>query len=837
MLDHLYGRPNPKWKRTQVFLVILFWLWRIVKSDAGPPRLFWLPSMNRFLHRFSPYQIIVTTLTLVYAMRNFDKVLGLQSPEPLANLYSPSYYRATWIATGLDAGFATAMSIKPKWLRDICSMVFSGYYIMYPNEADEKLRRFRAVPTVEMLRVTWEKTSNPWIKAFSPKAYVSIRKKIILARPKESAYTRPITVYLFFSGTPAQLRNCSDLIFDIPGGGFIAMNPEHHEDRLRLWARATNKPVISLDYGKAPEYPYPFAIEEAFDLYRLLFATDGSVIGMESGRQLKVVMTGDSAGGCIAVNVMFKILEYNESGFRYLPKPHAMALSYAALDFNFTSWMTPANLRVLRTEESSGNLKELAMHRDHLNHVSPLDMTVERPGMSKRMKRKPSWKDSLHIMTNSSRENLKLSDRSASVYRNRSAVRTPNISKRSFFKPPSESDTEDSDSDDSSPVSARRPEDTPLQERVKADYFAPHSPSRSIAAEPLGIVDDAEQGELSAKLAAADEALKSETARKKEPLGTRVTMASRTGYFGDRIISPSLMRAMAILYIGPHHDPDFGTDYKISPVLCPSHILAGFPPLLLQCGEADPFVDDSVVFAGRVREAKRERKRELDLALSGKSARFGESLRISGTDNPSDARKAAMRRERDKLARETEDDWAQIDIFAEWSHGYLQMPLIMPEAYAVIHELAEWIDDAFVRFDAPTAAPKAKLSPTRRSSIPTKKPGPSPYTTETETDDAGITFVPRKYQQKAAAPISDARVPSLSERMSSPETASDSTLHDSENNLDLLLGLADGYELSPNDQDGYVKAAGPRQTGQTISEMELVRRRRLLDSHLNSSMN
>lgn len=160
-------------------------------------------------------------------------------------------------------------------------------------------------------------------------------------------------------------------------------------------------------------------------------------------------------------------------------------------------------------------------------------MTLERPGMSKRMKRKPSWKDSLHIITNSSRENLKLSDRSASIHRNRSTVRTPNISKRSFFKPPSDSDTEDSDSDDASPVSARRPEDTPLQERVKADYFAPHSPTNTTA-EPLGIVDDEEQGELSAKLAAADEALKSEAARKKEPLGTRVTMASRTGYFGNQ---------------------------------------------------------------------------------------------------------------------------------------------------------------------------------------------------------------------------------------------------------------------------------------------------------------
>ena len=94
-------------------------------------------------------------------------------------------------------------------------------------------------------------------------------------------------------------------------------------------------------------------------------------------------------------------------------------------------------------------------------------------------------------------------------------------------------------------------------------------------------------------------------------------------------------------------------------------------------------MDDTVVFAGRVREAKRARKVELDLALSGKSARFGESLRISGADAPTDIRKTTMKRERDRLAQETEDDWAQIVIFSEWSHGYLQMPLIMPEAYAV----------------------------------------------------------------------------------------------------------------------------------------------------------
>ena len=31
------------------------------------------------------------------------------------------------------------------------------------------------------------------------------------------------------------------------------MTPEHHEERLCAWAEKTGKPVLSLDYGKAPE--------------------------------------------------------------------------------------------------------------------------------------------------------------------------------------------------------------------------------------------------------------------------------------------------------------------------------------------------------------------------------------------------------------------------------------------------------------------------------------------------------------------------------------------------------------------------------------------------------
>lgn len=145
------------------------------------------------------------------------------------------------------------------------------------------------------------------------------------------------------------------------------------------------------------------------------------------------------------------------------------------------------------------------------------------------------------------------------------------------------------------------------------------------------------------------------------------------------------MRAMAILYIGPYRDPDFTSDYYLSPILTPDHLLAQFPPLLLQCGERDPFVDDTVVFSGRVRQAKRARKMELDLIISGKSARFGEGLRMSNSDSLGGRTGSAMelRKERDRLAVESEEDWVQMVLFSEWSHGYLQMPTLMPEAQTV----------------------------------------------------------------------------------------------------------------------------------------------------------
>lgn len=132
-------------------------------------------------------------------------------------------------------------------------------------------------------------------------------------------------------------------------------------------------------------------------------------------------------------------------------------------------------------------------------------------------------------------------------------------------------------------------------------------------------------------------------------------MTSRTGFFNDRIISPSMMRAMAICYVGPRNSPDLSKNYYISPILTPAKLLAQFPPVYLLCGERDPFSDDTLIFSGRLRDAKLEKKAE----LQAKYNKYGEGLRMSSAKDAT----------RDPILDEDEDDWVTMRFIEGWSHG------------------------------------------------------------------------------------------------------------------------------------------------------------------------
>lgn len=195
---------------------------------------------------------------------------------------------------------------------------------------------------------------------------------------------------------------------------------------------------------------------------------------------------------------MLKILETQLS----LPHPLALVLNYPCLDFNFTSWMSPQNLRVLQSEQSSGHLSGLAEQKDHYGHISPLSMVGDR----KVIRRRRSWRDALRTLTSPTSERPQLKSRHS----------TPVI-KQSDDRPSIQAVIDEAGSmADAEDETDLREEERPISARVR---FHP-------------VISEAQ-----AEIPAEDATTKASTT----PLGTRLTMTSRTGYFQDRIISPSMV--------------------------------------------------------------------------------------------------------------------------------------------------------------------------------------------------------------------------------------------------------------------------------------------------------
>ncbi|KAL8700216.1 MAG: hypothetical protein Q9201_005564 [Fulgogasparrea decipioides] len=551
---------------------------------------------------------MVITLLWLYISRNFAKIVGLESPEPLANLYTRSYFRATWVTTALDAGFWTAMKIRTKWLRDLASMVFTFYYLIAAEQADEKVRKVRGLLTVDHLRVSWQKSTTPYLsfltRALRPKLTRYPPRAIRIPRPVNSSYQEPVSGWLYFDGPLSALKSHTKVVLDVPGGGFVAMNPRHHEDKLLGWAAKLELPVLSLDYKKAPEYPYPYALNECYDVYHTLIASRGRCIGLSGTVIPRIIITGDSAGGNIATGTILMILQTaSNDAQRYpdqviLPPPEGLILIYPNLDMNIGNWMSDEQMALIQDRRT--------------------------------------WKRNRNVLRRKSEDYYKL---------------TPDT--------PHPSDDEDKTL---SPTVA--PQDDSIM--TANDKSLP----------PLKPPTDAEL-DLVSPTTIADQST-AVASSKPKLLKTRLAMSSMISYFNDRILTPEMMRAMIILYVGPHTRPDFSTDYLLSPLLAPESLLAKFPKTCFLTGERDPLVDDTVIFAGRLRQAKHNlfvQRKELGL------------LKSKDTFN--------------------EKDHVEVTLIPGISHGFLQFVSVFPEGWNHIFRVARWIDELFAEQERKTNTSEA----------------------------------------------------------------------------------------------------------------------------------
>ena len=202
--------------------------------------------------------------------------------------------------TALDAGFFTAMPLRPVWLRHFCSVLFSFYYLIFADAAEERVRRVRATISIDHMRVSWEKVAaNPILNFFSSiqRPKLTIRKTMYVERPRRASKNKlPSTEFLFmYAGHPDTLKDQTTVLLQFPGGGFVSMPPSCHEDALSAWAKQTQLPIVSVNYKKAPEYTYPWPVDECFDFYTKLVQSRGRIIGLSGKQDIKVIVLGDSA--------------------------------------------------------------------------------------------------------------------------------------------------------------------------------------------------------------------------------------------------------------------------------------------------------------------------------------------------------------------------------------------------------------------------------------------------------------------------------------------------------------------------------------------------------------
>ncbi|KAF9398993.1 hypothetical protein BGX21_006950 [Mortierella sp. AD011] len=415
-------------------------------------------GLHNFLKKFTPWQIIVGALTTLYAAHHADLLLGLTPAEPekkmFSRRYTRGYTRGLWIFSALDAGFFTSQNIRPKVLRDTMSAIFSVYYLFFPKRAVEKNNIMLQTITATHMRRSWEKMMHPlirlmtWINA--PR--LGVRKQIKLKLSKEAGdYSDSvITLTIFFKGSEEELAKAEAIILDIPGGGFVAMHPSCHADYLMAWAGQTGMPIVSIDYKKAPEHPFPHGLFECFDVYKSIVTTKGASVGLSGTLQPRIALAGDSAGGTLAASVMNMIIEYTP----VLPRPCGLLLVYPCMLVGLDFWISNSDLAVIEEEIARGPI--------------PSDNLKARPGR-----------------------------------------------------------------------------------------------------------------------------------------GDGMTLNSKAAFMDDQVLGSSFLRALMVMYIGGDTTIDHKSDYLLSPIHTPNHILAQYPRTYILSGEKDPLVDDSIIFMAKLRRAKR----------------------------------------------------------------------------------------------------------------------------------------------------------------------------------------------------------------------------------------
>ena len=127
----------------------------------------------------------------------------------------------------------------------------------------------------------------------------------------------------------------------IHGGGYVAGRPQQDDQACGQFSRTLGITVASPSYRRAPEHPYPAALED-------LYAALKWLVSLPSVDSERVAIGGESAGGGLAAALAFMVRDRGEIS------PVLQLLSYPTLDDRTVSNPAVArNYRLLNERSNS----------------------------------------------------------------------------------------------------------------------------------------------------------------------------------------------------------------------------------------------------------------------------------------------------------------------------------------------------------------------------------------------------------------------------------------------------------------------------------------------------
>lgn len=145
-----------------------------------------------------------------------------------------------------------------------------------------------------------------------------------------AAGSLPATVF-----TPVGARLPLPVILYFHGGGWVIADRKVYAGGARGLARNSQAIVVSVDYRRAPEAPFPAQHDDALAAYRWLLS-NAATIGADASR---IAFAGESAGGNLAVATA---MQARDAG---LPLPRHIVSVYpiAGSDLNTPSYQDTSN--------------------------------------------------------------------------------------------------------------------------------------------------------------------------------------------------------------------------------------------------------------------------------------------------------------------------------------------------------------------------------------------------------------------------------------------------------------------------------------------------------------